>query len=189
MRAPLIVLDERECLLELVDDEQKLRTVVGKNALDGPEQTELVRRQLLAQRGGRVYRDPQKRGLELLEGICARRRHDDLPTAGPNRRHEPGEHHRRLPAPARPDDGEEASVSHPLDQLRDQLLATEEVLGVGLQERVEPLVRVADLARAAPGPRGPRATDPGGASGSRAHGAPATARCRARRRAARRPSW
>jgi hypothetical protein len=145
MRAPLIVLHEGECLLELVDDEQKLRTVVGKNALDGPEQTELVRRQLLTQRGGRVYRDPQKRGLEFLEGICARRRHGDLPTAGPNRRHEPGEHHGRLPAPARPDDGEEAAVSHPLDQIRDQLLAPEEVLGVGLQERVEPLVRVADL--------------------------------------------
>jgi hypothetical protein len=146
VHAPLVVLDEREDLLELVDDEQQVRAVIGEDALDGPEQAELVRLQLLPQRARRIHRDPQKRRLQLLERIRARRHHGDLPAARADLRDESGEHHGRFPAPARPDDGEKPLVGDSRDELADQLLAAEEVLGVRLEEGVEALVRVADLA-------------------------------------------
>ena len=148
-RAALLALDEREDLFELVDDEQELRPVVGEHALHGPEEAELVGIELLLQRGRRVRRDPQEGRLQLLERVGARCHHRDVPAAGADLGHEPGEHDRRLPAPARTDDGEKPLGDHALDEVGDELLAAEEVVRVRLEEGVETLVRVPELGLAA----------------------------------------
>ena len=144
-RAALLALDEREDLFELVDDEQELRPVVGEHALHGPEQAELVGVELLLQRGRRVRRDPQEGRLQLLERVGTRRHHGDVPAASADLGHEPGEHDGRLPAAARTDDGEKPLGDHALDEVGDELLATEEVVRVRLEEGVETLVRVPEL--------------------------------------------
>ncbi len=54
---------------------------------------------------------------------------------------QPSPQHRRLAAPGRSDDGEQRCVGHARDQLGDQPLAPEEVLGVGGVERRDALVR------------------------------------------------
>ena len=148
-RAAVLALDEREDLFELVDDEQELRPVVGEHALHGPEQAELVGIELLLQRGRRVRRDPQRAAFQLLERVGARRHHRDVPAAGADLGHEPGEHDRRLPAAARTDDGEKPLGDHALDEVGDELLAAEEVVRVRLEEGVETLVRVPELGLAA----------------------------------------
>ena len=64
------------------------------------------------------------------------------------RRQQPGAHDARLAAPARPDDGDEASPGAGLaeagDEPLDEAFPPEEVPGVGGAERPQPLVRVLD---------------------------------------------
>ena len=60
----------------------------------------------------------------------------------PYRRDEPGPHHRRLADPGRADDGHEPALGEHAQQLIHDRVAPAEVLGLGLAERAEPLVRI-----------------------------------------------
>ena len=103
---------------------------------------------------GGVGRDADERRLELLERVRRRCHLDAEPVrrhrqrALGQRRQQPGPHHARLAAPARPDDGHEASPGAGLaeagDEPLDEAFAPEEVAGVGGAERPQPLVRVLD---------------------------------------------
>ena len=82
----VLVLDEREHLLELVDDEHELRLVVREEALDRPQQAALVLLELLEQPGRRAVRGAQERRLELLERVGAREHLHDVPALGAGKR-------------------------------------------------------------------------------------------------------
>ena len=94
---PVFVDDQREQLLELVDDEDELGAVAGQDAFDGPAESAVVTFQLLHQARGRIYRDAEQRRFELLERILAGRHLDDRPRLGgrkrttPESREEPGD--------------------------------------------------------------------------------------------------
>ncbi len=160
-----LLLDHREDLFQLIDDEHQLASVVGQEAIDQLDETSLAPFQELEHVVGRVDGDPLQRPLELFHRMATRQHLEVEPSvrAGespcPEGRDETGAHHGGLPAPRRPDHGEEprslAGLGHPGDQAVDEGVAAEEVLRVGLGERVEPLVGVAlpDLVVTRAGPR------------------------------------
>jgi len=157
LRASRLLLDEREHLLELVDDEHELGLVVREETLDRAQQSAFVLLELLEQTTGDLVADTQERRLELLERIGAGEHLGDVPAlgarerAGSQPRHEPRPHDGRLAAAARADDGEEARLRQALDEVLGQRLPAEEVLGVVFGEGAQPLVRVARLERARDG--------------------------------------
>ena len=114
MCEPLVlVLDQREHLFELVEDDQEFRIRVGKDAVDRSEETSCVALELVQQGRGRRDGRPQQRRLELMERMSAREHVDHVPALGAGdraateRRHEAGSDHRGLPGTRRSDDGEE----------------------------------------------------------------------------------
>ena len=133
-------------LLELVDHQHHRRSVrqpahcIVQRQPTGTESLDQARRLP----GGH----PGEGGGELVERADPREHVGDQPlfragrapdlTAG----HQSRPHHRRLPDPGGPDHHGEATRPHPLHQLVDQRVPTEEVGGVGLGEGAEPLVRV-----------------------------------------------
>ena len=149
----LFVVDEREQLLELVDHENELGGVVGKNALRGAAEPTFVGLQLLDQACGRIDGNPEQGGLELLEGPVARCHLDDPPCLGawqrtlPESGQEPRKNERRFAAAARADNGDEPLSADPLEELAAHRLSPEEVARVGLPEGPQALVRVPDRGR------------------------------------------
>ena len=153
LRAARLVLDEREHLLELVDDEHEFRLVVHEEALDRAQQAALVLLELLEQPGRRTIRRAQQRCLELLERVRPGEHLHHVPALGagksalPEPRDEPRAHDRRLAAAARPHDRKEARLAETLDEMLGQHLPAEEVLRVALGECAQTLVWVARLQR------------------------------------------
>ena len=156
VRAPRLVFDEREDLLELVDDEDELRLVVGEErftARSRPRSSSsscssrpaggCPRRGAAPPRAPRADTRPETSPRPPALGAGS------APCAEP--RHEAGAHDRRLAAAARADDGEEARLREPLDEVLRQRLPAEEVGGVVLVERAQALVRVARLGAAGSG--------------------------------------
>ena len=84
-----LVLDEREDLLELIEDDDELGVGVGKHALDAPDQPELVPLEVLHQRRRRLDGDAEERGLELSERVRAGEHVDDVPAIGAGQRPAP----------------------------------------------------------------------------------------------------
>ena len=152
----VLVLDQGEHLLELVEDDQEFRIRVGKDAVDRSEETSRVALELVQQ--GRRRRDgqPQQRRFELTERMSAGEHVDHVPALGAGqraateRRHEAGSDHRGLPRTRRSHDGEEPRAGlillEPSEQSLRDPFASEEVRRVGLEERPQSLVGVADLA-------------------------------------------
>ena len=107
--------------------------------------------ELFDQARRRVVGDSEQRRLELLERIGAGEHLHDLPGLGARqgapaeRGHEAGADRRRFAAPARADNGEEAGLRQPVDELRCQHLPSEEIGSVRLLEGAQALVRVACL--------------------------------------------
>ena len=108
----------------------------------------LVALELLHQARRWVRRGAKERRLQSVQRVGAREHVRDVPRlragdrAAPEGRHQPGSHDGGLPAPARPDDREEPGLLHPLDELLDELLASEEVGRVAFLERAEAFVGV-----------------------------------------------
>ena len=113
-------------------------------------ETVLVAFELFHQARGWVRRGAEQRRLETVERVGAGEHVRDMPPLGPvdraapEGRDQPGPHDRGLPAPARPDDRQEPGLLHALDELLDELLASEEVDRVAFLERAEALVGVRD---------------------------------------------
>ena len=109
-----------------------------------------------------VAGDPQQGRLKLDHRVRAGQHLHDRPAfraaegAGAQRGDESGPDHRRLPAPTRADDGQEAIRGEPGDQLLGERFPAEEHSGVGLFEGKKPLVRVR---RPPDRPRGPSAAE------------------------------
>ena len=174
-----LVLDEREHLLELVDHEDELGPV-GRAGAGGPRGGARARRARAAPSGSpagparRAAAPPRARPAGGRRGTCPRsaspRTRD---RAAPERREQPGPDDGGLPAPARPDDGEEpglrraASTSCSTSSSRPKKSTASAFL-----ERPQALVRVGDD-RAGDGRREP---------GGRATRAPAGTPCPPRRR-------
>jgi hypothetical protein len=169
MRPHRFVLDEREDFFELVDHEDDLRAVGREQAEDGVMEAVLVAFELIHKTGRRVRRGAQQRGLQRLQRMRSREHVGDPPTVGagdraaPQRRDQSRSDDRGLAAAARSDDGEEPHRPQPLDELPDQLLASEEVGRVALLERTQPLVGVredrAGVRRENGGPRSQRTAE------------------------------
>ncbi len=125
--------------------------------MDRSVQAIVVALELLQQRCRRLDGHAEQRRLQLLERMRARR-HLYVEPAGrilespaPQGRNEAGAYGRRFPAPRGAHDREEPGsldvIVEPLDESLDQRLAAEEVPGVGLDERTEPLERVRRVGR------------------------------------------
>ena len=150
-RPVVLVLGERERLLELVDDHQELGAV-GDDRIGHLEETSRSRLEATEEIRGGTHGDPHERVVELLERMVPGVHLGDEPGVGArdraaaDRRHQTGPDRRGLPAPARPDDGDEprrlTDVGKAIEQPLDERLPTEEVEGVGLEERPQALVRV-----------------------------------------------
>ena len=120
---------------------------VDQTARPGLELVEQVRH--------RPRRDPKEGGLELLHRVPPGEHLGDEPAlrAGQRARTDGREHagadHRGLPAPARPDHGQEPRADtrllEPTHDPADQPGTAEEVLRIGLPERAQALVRVPRL--------------------------------------------
>ena len=145
--ARLLVGRQREQLLELVDDEQQLASG-RQDPLHDAADPELVARELLDEVVRPLHCDPEERGGELLEGIRAREHVGDEPRcrsrqrSAAQRRDEPGLDDRRLSDPGRAYDGDQAPVADRAHELVDERIASVEVGGVRLAERLQALVRV-----------------------------------------------
>ena len=141
VRSTLLVLDEREHLLELVEDQHELGAVAGQYPLERAQQSPVAVLELLDQAGGRLVGNPKQRRLELLERIGTGEHLHCLPVlrarqcSPPQRRDEAGANHRRLAATAGADDGEEARLGESCHEVLRQLLAPEEVGRIPLFER------------------------------------------------------
>ncbi len=150
-----LVLDEREDLLELIEDDQQLGVPVGQDPVDRSHEPELVAFELLHQRGRRLDGDAHQGGLDLAERLVAGHHVDHVPAlrtrdrTAPQRRHQPCADDRGLARARGTHHGEEPSRRVVLREAPEQplghRLAAEEVGGVRLQERAEPLVGVADV--------------------------------------------
>ena len=98
-----IVVDQREDLLELVDDDHELCIGVGQDAIDRSHQSELVALEDLHERGSGLDRQAHERSLDVAEWVVSREDVDDVPALGtgdrspPNRRDEAGVDDRGLP--------------------------------------------------------------------------------------------
>ena len=79
MRSTLLVLDEREHLLELVEDQHELGAVGGQDPLERAQQPPLAILELFDQARRRLVGQPKQRRLELLKWIGARKHFHDLP--------------------------------------------------------------------------------------------------------------
>ena len=150
VRPDRLVLDQREDLLELVDHEDEVRSVGGEQSQDRPVETVPVTLQLLHQARGWIRGGAEQRGFQPVERVRAGEHVRDAPSLGAGDRaaaqrgDQPGAHDRGLAAPARADHREEPRLPQPLDELLDQLVASEEVGRVAFLERTEALVRVRD---------------------------------------------
>ena len=133
-------------LLELVDDEQELR-VGWEDPLDHSGHAELVPFELVHELGRPVTATRRSAAAGSSNGYDPGYRSvttqlSDPALTLPYRRDEPGPHHRRLADPGRADDGHEPALGEHAQQLIHDRVAPVEVLGLGLAERAEPLVRV-----------------------------------------------
>ncbi len=107
--------------------------------------------QLFEESWRRIHGDSQQRSFKLLERVCSRDHLRVEPAiravdgAFTERRDHARFDHTRLAAAARPDDGNEAVLSHHAYDLVGEGLPAEKVFGVGLLECPKTLVRVAGL--------------------------------------------
>ena len=70
---PLVLIgDQREDLLELVEDDQELGIGIREDAIGRPDESERVALQILEQRRRRFDGDAEEGGLELAEGMAPR---------------------------------------------------------------------------------------------------------------------
>ena len=149
-----VVVGEQEQLLELVDHQQQLAVVVGKDLLADPQQTSDRRRSGPPRSpSGRSTATREERGFQLLERVRPREHVGDQDRSLPDAdrrldlREETGTDEARLAAPRWSDDRREPICTSLVDELADEIVPTEEVVRIGLRERTEPLVRIAHLDR------------------------------------------
>jgi len=150
--ALLLIRHEREDLLELVDDQHQFRVVVGQDAQDEIVQPAIAGAQRLARGQRFVGGDAQQGRLQLVEWGGAGDHPRDEPArrsrqiAATQRGDEPGLHHARFAAAARPHHGQEAGhgarLGHTPDQALHQRLAPKKVRCVGFIEGAQTFVRV-----------------------------------------------
>ncbi len=150
VRPDVLSFDQGEHLLELVDHEDELRPVGGEQSQHGAMQAVLVTFQLFDQAGRWIRRGPQQGRFQSVERVRAREHVRHMPPSRtldrsvPKRGDQAGAHDRRLPAPARSDDRQEAGLGQSIDELADKLLTPEEVEGITFLERTQSLVWVRD---------------------------------------------
>ena len=115
-----LVRGEREQLLELVDDEDDFG-VAGNDQIDRLDEAAGTALERVAQPRGRTHGDPEQRRLELLERVRPREHLGDealdrsVECTSTDRGHQARTNHGRLAAPARADDGQEASAGLTVD--------------------------------------------------------------------------
>jgi len=154
VEAGRFVLDQREQFLELVDDQHQLDArLVRQDALDGAHQAALVLAELGEQLRDRRAGRAQQRRFELLQRVGAGQHLDHDPALGARqraltqRRDDARLDHAGFAAPARPDHRQEprhrVRLAQAADQLGDERVAPEEVVGVFFLEGAQALVRVA----------------------------------------------
>ena len=116
------VVGQREQFLELVDHHQQL-AAFGKHLPQRSGETTLAVGQLVEQGGRRPGRDPQQRGLQLVERVPTGNQAGEEPVGRarnpppPQRREQAGPNHRRLARTRRADHGDEPVLGHGSDQL------------------------------------------------------------------------
>ena len=155
LRAFVLVLDQREDLLQLVEDDQQLGVRVGQDPSDRADKPELVLLEVLEQGGRRLDGHAEQRRLELTQRVGSREQVDHVPALGardraPAERPGRGRRGRRrtspIPTARRRTRNRALVVARPgAPEPARQRLAAEEVAASGLEERSESLVRVADL--------------------------------------------
>ena len=154
VEAGRFVLDQREQLLELVDDQHQLDSrLVRQDALDGAHQAALVLAELGEQLRDRRAGRAQQRRFELLQRVGAGQHLDHDPALGARqraltqRRDDARLDHAGFAAPARPDHRQEprhrVRLAQAADQLGDERVAPEEVVGVFFLEGAQAFVRIA----------------------------------------------
>ena len=157
--------DAREELLALVHDEQQLGAGAGQQRLRGADEPVVVGLEPRGEPGRRSGgREPGEHRGQLGERRRARLHlgHEDARRRRADGRDEPCPHRRGLPAPRRAHEREQPRRREPLREAAHQALAAAEVERVRLQERPQPLVRVA---RGTRGRHGPGRTAGGGERG------------------------
>ena len=146
-QAFFIVLDEREDLLELVDDQGSVAPF-WQIALRGSYESAPVTPQFILEARRALRSNAQKRRSQLLVGVSTGHHVGDEPLVrsgdgvGPDLGDEPGSHHRRLPDAGRPDDSNQAPHTKSVDDLTGLIGSAVEIVGVELTEGPQPLVRV-----------------------------------------------
>ena len=144
---------QREQFFELIDDQQQFAVVVRQDLLTGPEESPVVGEEVGQERSVALHGHTQQRSLQLLEGERPGEHVGDQHlTAGaehpaPDGGEQPGPNQTRLAAAGRADHGGEPVIRDVCDQRIGERLPTEEVVGVGLTEGPESLVRVPDVDR------------------------------------------
>ena len=143
------VVDEREQLLELVDDQHEVRVVAGQDPQRSAEETRVAVAELLAEAGRSVHRRAQQRCVEFGEWVGARQHAGHEPSVRAldrslgQRRNQSGAHDTRLPRPAGTDQRDQALAAAEVAQdLRSQCVTAEERRGIVGSERPQPLERV-----------------------------------------------
>ena len=143
------VVDEREQLLELVDDQHEVRVVAGQDPQRRAEESGVAVTELLTEARGCVHRRTQERSVEFGEGVGAGQHAGDEPAvrsldrAFGKGRNQPGAHDARLARPAGADECDQALTATEVAQdLGGQGVAPEERRRVVGAERPQPLERV-----------------------------------------------
>ena len=140
------VVDHREELLELIDDDQEFLVPVPKHL--GSARDQSVRfGESRGERPSRGRHGRRERSIECTEGMGARL-HEcdrDVRVVLSDSRDQTGLDGARLPGTARPDhSGEIGAVENACEESLDELLLTEEPSMIGLAERSQSEVRVLD---------------------------------------------
>ena len=151
------VLDEREELLELVDDQQQPGFVVGQHAQRSPENCQVAIGELRRQAVGRIEPGAEQGDLQLGERMGSGDHLCDQPGRGSrwvlfaNARHQTGSDDAGLARSARPDQSEQTIATlNATDQLGDERFPAVEVGGIVLLKGMEALIWVAGIGRCRP---------------------------------------
>ena len=146
-----LVVDEREQFLELVDDQDHPRIVIGKNPEYRAQESGVVVSELVLETVWRVDRRSQQRCLDLGERVRAGHHPGDQPLVRTGqrplrqRRDEAGANDARLARSTRSDQRHEGVAAECSEHLSHEGVAPEELGSIRLEERPQPLEWVDDL--------------------------------------------